>query len=78
MISFSKLQFQFAINLKINFLQKNSVITAAYDPQDFICPISGEVIRFEPVLLNGNLYERENLEDWMYLNDWTDPANHIA
>ncbi len=30
------------------------------------------------MLLNGNLYERENLEDWMYLNNWTDPANHIA
>lgn len=60
------------------FYSKIQLQQQAYDPQDFKCPISGEIIRFEPVILNGNLYERENLEDWMYLNNWTDPANHIA
>lgn len=27
----------------------------------------------DPVVLNGYLYDRENIEDWIYVNDWSDP-----
>jgi hypothetical protein len=27
----------------------------------------------EPVLLNGRIYERETLENWIYNSNWLDP-----
>ena len=41
--------------------------------EDFQCPISGAVIA-DPVVLNGYLYDREFIEDWIFENDWSDPA----
>ena len=27
----------------------------------------------DPVTLNGYLYDRESIEEWMFENDWRDP-----
>ena len=40
---------------------------------DFECPISGHIMS-DPVLLNGRVYDREYIEDWIFENDWTDPG----
>ena len=29
----------------------------------------------DPVVLNGNLYDRESLEEWMFEHDWKDPTD---
>jgi hypothetical protein len=44
-----------------------------YDIEDFRCPLSGDIILKDPVTLNGFIYEREALEDWIFQSDWLDP-----
>ena len=41
--------------------------------KDFQCPISGSFMT-DPVTLNGLVYDREFVEDWIFENDWTDPG----
>jgi len=41
--------------------------------KDFTCPLSGEVILSDPVTLNGYVYDKDTLEDWIYRSDWLDP-----
>ena len=41
--------------------------------KDLQCPISGTVMT-DPVTLNGLVYDREFVEDWIFENDWTDPG----
>jgi len=31
------------------------------------------VILSEPVTLNGYVYDKDTLEDWIYRSDWLDP-----
>lgn len=40
---------------------------------DFTCPLSGEIIVSDPITLNGYIYDKETLEDWIYRSDWLDP-----
>lgn len=44
-----------------------------YDAEDFRCPLSGQIILNDPVTLNGFVYERGALEDWIFQSDWLDP-----
>jgi len=44
-----------------------------FDTVDFICPLSGELIQSEPVTLNGHVYDRDTLEDWIYRSEFLDP-----
>ena len=37
------------------------------------CPLSGKILK-DPVTLNGHVYEREAIEDFLFENDWFDPA----
>jgi len=40
--------------------------------KDFTCPLSGELMT-DPVTLNGYVYDKDTLEDWIYRSDWLDP-----
>ena len=40
---------------------------------NFKCPISGEFLQ-DPVTLSGYVYNRSAIEDFLFENDWTDPA----
>ena len=42
------------------------------DMKDFTCPLSGELMT-DPVTLNGYVYDKDTLEDWIYRSDWLDP-----
>ena len=37
------------------------------------CPLSGKIFE-DPVTLNGHVYEREAIEDYLFENNWSDPA----
>lgn len=49
-------------NEKVDFLE-----------EDFRCPLSQELFHEDPVVLNGHVYERDALEDWIFQSDWLDP-----
>ena len=37
------------------------------------CPLSGKFLK-DPVSLNGHVYEREAIEDFLFEHEWSDPA----
>lgn len=56
-----------------NSPNNNLSITPEFNEDDFRCPLTGELILNDPVVLNGNIYERDALEDWIFQSDWLDP-----
>lgn len=58
---------------KYKIKDSNNIESLNFDTVDFKCPLSGEIILSEPVTLNGYIYDKDTLEDWIYRSDWLDP-----
>ena len=58
---------------KYQMTAENGQEKTEFDMNDFRCPLTGDLILNDPVVLNGFVYERETLEDWIFQSDWLDP-----